>query len=39
MNFDLIPVPLRHKIFTPMRRLEFTVNYSAFRDFTQVSLQ
>ena len=34
-----VPVPLRHKIFTHMRRVEFSINYSAFRDFKQVSLQ
>ena len=34
-----VPAPLCHKIFTPMRRIEFSINYSAFRDFKQVYLQ
>ena len=32
-----VKAPVRHKILIPMRCMEFSVNYSAFRDFAQVS--
>ena len=36
MHFDLIPLLLRNKVFTPMCCMEFSDSYLVFRDFIRI---